>query len=161
MDPCSLGNILIPIALFSSVGWQGRLVYYRVTTCIKLAGIHLYIWLERGLEELIVLLKKYNTVTLQDSNLDSLDPESSMLVIRLQLNVKSKNGIVSVCILFRSQKAVMGLLEELDVEIYNQWCTGSKIMHGSDDAVTTYSNPLPPLSYLALLDMWWFTYKVP
>lgn len=54
----------------------------------------------------------------------------------------------------------MSLLEELEVEIYNQWCTGSKIMHGSDDTVTTYSSPLPPLSYLALLDLWWFTYKV-
>lgn len=60
----------------------------------------------------------------------------------------------------RSQKAITSLLEELDVEIYNQWNNGSKIMHGSDDVITTYSSPLPPLSYIALLDLWWFTYKV-
>ena len=54
----------------------------------------------------------------------------------------------------------MNLLEELDVEIYDQWNTGSKIMQASDGIIKTYSNPLPPLSYLALLDMWWFTYKV-
>ena len=60
----------------------------------------------------------------------------------------------------RSQKAITSLLEELDVEIYNQWSNGSKIMHGSDDVITTYSSQFPPLSYLALLDLWWFTYKV-
>ena len=60
----------------------------------------------------------------------------------------------------RSQKAITSLLEELDVEIYNQWNNGSKIIHSSDDVITTYSSPLPPLSYLALLDLWWFTYKL-
>lgn len=60
----------------------------------------------------------------------------------------------------RNQKAIVSLLEELDVEVYNQWSNGSKIMHGSDDVITTYSSPFPPLSYLALLDLWWFTYKV-
>ena len=66
-----------------------------------------------------------------------------------------------LCIIFsRSQKAITSLLEELDVQIYNQWNNGSKIMHSSDDVITTYSSPLPPLSYLALLDFWWFTYKV-
>ena len=60
----------------------------------------------------------------------------------------------------RTQKAVMNLLEELDVEIYDQWSTGSKVMQGFDGIIKTYSTSLPPLSYLALLDMWWFTYKV-
>ena len=54
----------------------------------------------------------------------------------------------------------MNLLEELDIEIYNQWDTGSKIMQTNDGAIKTYSSSLPPLSYLELLDLWWFTYKV-
>jgi len=33
-------------------------------------------------------------------------------------------------------------------------------MHGSDNVITSYSSPFPPLSYFALLDLWWFTYKV-
>ena len=60
----------------------------------------------------------------------------------------------------RNQKAVMNLLEELGVDIYDQWDTGSKIMQASDGIIRTYSSMLPSLSYLALLDMWWFTYKV-
>ena len=68
--------------------------------------------------------------------------------------------LLLIYIFFRNQKAVMNLLEELDIEIYNQWDTGSKIMQTNDGAIKTYSSSLPPLSYLALLDLWWFTYKV-
>lgn len=60
----------------------------------------------------------------------------------------------------RNQKAVMNLLKELEVEIYDQWETGSKIMQSSDGIIRKYSSSLPPLRYLSLLDMWWFTYKV-
>lgn len=35
----------------------------------------------------------------------------------------------------RNQKAVMNLLEELGVEIYDQWDTGSKIMQSSDGII--------------------------
>lgn len=61
---------------------------------------------------------------------------------------------------FRNQKAVMNLLEELEVEIYDQWDTGSKIMQSSDGIIKKYSGSLPPLWFLALLDMWWFIRKV-
>ena len=61
---------------------------------------------------------------------------------------------------FRNQKAVMNLLEELEVEIYDQWDTGSKIMQNSDGIIKKYSGSLPPLWFLALLDMWWFIRKV-
>ena len=54
----------------------------------------------------------------------------------------------------------MNLLKELEVEIYDQWETGSKIMQSSDGIIRKYSSSLPPLRYLSLLDMWWFTYKV-
>ena len=81
-----------------------------------------------------------------------------MLII---LGLYSLNVACCVCIFFsRSQKAITSLLEELDVEIYNQWSNGNKIIQGSDDVITTYSSSFPPLSYLALLDLWWFTYKV-
>lgn len=60
----------------------------------------------------------------------------------------------------RNQKAVMNLLEELEVEIYDQWDTGSKIMQNSDGIIKKYSGSLPPLWFLALLDMWWLIRKV-
>ena len=62
--------------------------------------------------------------------------------------------------LFRSQKNIMNLLQELDVEVYDQWTTGNRILHNLNGNIKTYSSPLPPLSYLALLDTWWFFYKV-
>lgn len=62
--------------------------------------------------------------------------------------------------LFRSQKNIMNLLQELDVEVYDQWTTGNRILQNSDGNIKMYSSSLPPLSYLALFDMWWFFYKV-
>lgn len=62
--------------------------------------------------------------------------------------------------LFRSQKNIMNLLQELDVEVYDQWTTGNRILHNLNGNIKTYSSSLPPLSYLALLDTWWFFYKV-
>lgn len=60
----------------------------------------------------------------------------------------------------RSQKNIMNLLQELDVEVYDQWTTGNRILHNLNGNIKTYSSSLPPLSYLALLDTWWFFYKV-
>ena len=54
----------------------------------------------------------------------------------------------------------MNLLEELDVEVYDQWSTGNKIMETFDGIIKTYSSSLLPFSYLELLDMWWLFYKV-
>ncbi|CAH3171923.1 unnamed protein product [Porites evermanni] len=60
----------------------------------------------------------------------------------------------------RSQKNIMNLLQELDVEVYDQWTTGDRILQNINGNIKTYSSSLPPLSYLALFDMWWFFYKV-
>ena len=75
-------------------------------------------------------------------------------------NMEHEFTEVTCCIPSRNQKTIMSLLEELDVQIYDQWFTGSKVLHGTDDVITKYSSQIPPMSYFAILDLLWSTYKV-
>lgn len=60
----------------------------------------------------------------------------------------------------RNQKTLMSLLEELDIEVYNQLYSGSKVWHSNNNVITKYSGEIPPVSYIAVLDLLWSIYKV-
>ena len=67
-----LGVFLLPL--------DGMLVYHRVTPSIKLAGTHLYTWVERGPVRVKCLAKEHNTMSLAEPGL--LHPERSALTLR-------------------------------------------------------------------------------
>ena len=54
----------------------------------------------------------------------------------------------------------MSLLEELDIEVYNQLYSGSKVWHSNNNVITKYSGEIPQVSYIAVLDLLWSIYKV-
>ncbi|XP_069102846.1 putative flavin-containing monoamine oxidase AofH isoform X2 [Argopecten irradians] len=60
----------------------------------------------------------------------------------------------------RSQTAIWNLLKELGLETYPQFHTGTKFMQIEGAQVKSYRSDIPPLSFLALIDMQLFTMKV-
>lgn len=59
-----------------------------------------------------------------------------------------------------SQTAIWNLLKELGLETYPQFHTGTKFMQIEGAQVKSYRSDIPPLSFLALIDMQLFTMKV-
>ncbi|XP_069102644.1 probable flavin-containing monoamine oxidase A isoform X1 [Argopecten irradians] len=60
----------------------------------------------------------------------------------------------------RSQKDIMNLLQELGLETYPQFTTGTKFMQVESAKVKTYTSDIPSLSVLALVDLQLFIMKV-
>ena len=54
----------------------------------------------------------------------------------------------------------MDMINELGLEVYNQYTEGRKVQQLGGDAVKTYQSPIPSLSLFALLDLLIFMKKV-
>ena len=62
--------------------------------------------------------------------------------------------------IYRCQPHVMRMIDELSLEVYNQYIDGRKVQQLGGNSIKTYRSTIPSMSVIALLDLHLFMKKV-